>query len=310
MINKYSKIFIAGHKGHLGSAILRKLKEKKFKKILFRKKKDLNLLNQSKVFKFLKKNKPDVVIIAAAKVGGIYANNKYRANFIYENLEIQNNLIHGSLMAGVKNLIFFGSSCIYPKGINKPIKEDMLLTGKLEYTNEPYAIAKIAGIKMCENYNKQFKTNYKCLMPCNSYGPNDNYDLKNSHFIAALIKKIYLAKKNNSKTIEMWGSGKPKREIIFVDDIAEACLFFMKKKTKHSLINIGSGNDATIEDYANKIINYFNVKLKITKNRKMPDGVKRKLLSIKIAKSYGWRPKINFVKGLDLTVKSFLKSNL
>ena len=252
MINKYSKIFIAGHKGHLGSAILRKLKEKKFKKILFRKKKDLNLLNQSKVFKFLKKNKPEVVIIAAAKVGGIYANNKYRANFIYENLEIQNNLIHGSLMAGVKNLIFFGSSCIYPKGINKPIKEDMLLTGKLEYTNEPYAIAKIAGIKMCENYNKQFKTNYKCLMPCNSYGPNDNYDLKNSHFIAALIKKIYLAKKNNSKTIEMWGSGKPKREIIFVDDIAEACLFFMKKKTKHSLINIGSGNDATIEDYANK----------------------------------------------------------
>lgn len=309
MINKYSKIFITGHKGHLGSAILRKLKKKKFKKILFREKRDLNLLDQSKVFKFLKKNKPDVVIIAAARVGGIYANNKYRANFIYENLEIQNNLIHGSFKAGVKNLIFFGSSCIYPKNIDKPIKEDMLLSGKLEYTNEPYAIAKIAGIKMCESYNKQFKTNYKCLMPCNSYGPNDNYDLKNSHFIAALIKKIYLAKKNYSKTIEIWGSGKPKREIIFVDDIADACLFFMKKKTKHSLINIGSGSDATIEDYTKKIINYFNVNLKIIKNRKMPDGVKRKLLNIKIAKSYGWKPKINFSKGLDLTVKNFLKSN-
>lgn len=309
MINKYSKIFIAGHMGHLGSAILRKLKEKNFKKILFRKKKDLNLLDQSKVLKFLKKNKPDLVIIAAAKVGGIYANNKYRANFIYENLEIQNNLIHGAFKAGVKNLIFFGSSCIYPKNINKPIKEDMLLSGKLEYTNEPYAIAKIAGIKMCENYNKQFKTNYKCLMPCNSYGPNDNYDLKNSHFIAALIKKIYLAKKNKRNFIEIWGSGKPKREIIFVDDIADACLFFMKRKTRHSLINIGTGRDATIEDYAKKIINYFNVDLKIIKNRKMPDGIKRKLLNIKIAKSYGWKPKINFARGLDLTVKAFLKAN-
>ena len=296
--------------GHLGSAILRKLKEKNFKKILFRKKKDLNLLDQSKVLKFLKKNKPDLVIIAAAKVGGIYANNKYRANFIYENLEIQNNLIHGAFKAGVKNLIFFGSSCIYPKNINKPIKEDMLLSGKLEYTNEPYAIAKIAGIKMCENYNKQFKTNYKCLMPCNSYGPNDNYDLKNSHFIAALIKKIYLAKKNKRNFIEIWGSGKPKREIIFVDDIADACLFFMKRKTRHSLINIGTGRDATIEDYAKKIINYFNVNLKIIKNTKMPDGIKRKLLNIKIAKSYGWKPKINFARGLDLTVKAFLKSNL
>ena len=310
MINKYSKIFIAGHMGHLGSAILKKLKEKKFKKILFQEKRDLNLLDQSKVFKFLKKNKPDLVIIAAAKVGGIYANNKYRANFIYENLEIQNNLIHGAFKAGVKNLIFFGSSCIYPKNINKPIKEDMLLSGKLEYTNEPYAIAKIAGIKMCENYNKQFKTNYKCLMPCNSYGPNDNYDLKNSHFIAALIKKIYLAKKNKRNFIEIWGSGKPKREIIFVDDIADACLFFMKRKTRHSLINIGTGRDATIEDYAKKIINYFNVDLKIIKNRKMPDGIKRKLLNIKIAKSYGWKPKINFARGLDLTVKAFLKANL
>ncbi len=192
MINKNAKIFLAGHKGHLGSAIYKKLKKKGFKKIITIDKKKLNLLDQKKVFSFLKNNKPKIVIIAAARVGGIYANNSNRAEFIYENLTIQNNLIHGSYINGIKNLIFFGSSCIYPKNIFKPIKENMLLAGKLEHTNEPYAIAKIAGVKLCENYNRQYKTNYKCLMPCNSYGPNDNYDLKNSHFFAALIKKIYL----------------------------------------------------------------------------------------------------------------------
>ena len=236
MINKNAKIFLAGHKGHLGSAIYKKLKKKGFKKIITIDKKKLNLLDQKKVFSFLKNNKPKIVIIAAARVGGIYANNNNRAEFIYENLTIQNNLIHGSYINGIKNLIFFGSSCIYPKNIIKTITEDMLLSGKLEYTNEPYAVAKIAGVKLCENYNRQYKTNYKCLMPCNSYGPNDNYDLKNSHFFAALIKKIYLAKKNNKKYLEIWGTGKPKREIIFVDDIADACIFFMKKK-KYSCIN-------------------------------------------------------------------------
>ena len=219
MINKNAKIFLAGHKGHLGSAIYKKLKKKGFKKIITINKKKLNLLDQKKVFSFLKNNKPKIVIIAAARVGGIYANNNNRAEFIYENLTIQNNLMHGSYINGIKNLIFFGSSCIYPKNIMKPITEDMLLSGKLEYTNEPYAIAKIAGVKLCENYNRQYKTNYKCLMPCNSYGPNDNYDLKNSHFFAALIKKIYLTIKYNKKYLEIWGTGKPKREVIFVDDI-------------------------------------------------------------------------------------------
>ena len=306
MINKNAKIFLAGHKGHLGSAIYKKLKKKGFKKIITIDKKKLNLLDQKKVFSFLKNNKPKIVIIAAARVGGIYANNNNRAEFIYENLTIQNNLIHGSYINGIKNLIFFGSSCIYPKNIIKTITEDMLLSGKLEYTNEPYAVAKIAGVKLCENYNRQYKTNYKCLMPCNSYGPNDNYDLKNSHFFAALIKKIYLAKKNNKKYLEIWGTGKPKREIIFVDDIADACIFFMKKKNIHALINIGTGKDMTIENYAKYLIKFFNVKLKIKKNLRMPDGIKRKLLNISLAKSLGWTAKTKLQDGLKITIKDFL----
>ena len=306
MINKNAKIFLAGHKGHLGSAIYKKLKKKGFKKIITIDKKKLNLLDQKKVFSFLKNNKPKIVIIAAARVGGIYANNSNRTEFIYENLTIQNNLIHGSYINGIKNLIFFGSSCIYPKNIFKPIKENMLLAGKLEYTNEPYAIAKIAGVKLCENYNRQYKTNYKCLMPCNSYGPNDNYDLKNSHFFAALIKKIYLAIKNNKKYLEIWGTGKPKREVIYVDDIADACIFFMKKKTFHALINIGTGKDMTIENYAKYLIKFFNAKLKIKKNLRMPDGIKRKLLNISLAKSLGWTAKTKLQDGLKITIKDFL----
>ena len=306
MINKNAKIFLAGHKGHLGSAIYKKLKKKGYKKIITIDKKKLNLLDQKKVFSFLKNNKPKIVIIAAARVGGIYANNSNRAEFIYENLTIQNNLIHGSYINGIKNLIFFGSSCIYPKNIMKTITEDMLLSGKLEYTNEPYAIAKIAGLKLCENYNRQYKTNYKCLMPCNSYGPNDNYDLKNSHFFAAIIKKIYLAKKNNKKYLEIWGTGKPKREVIYVDDIADACIFFMKKKTSHALINIGTGKDMTIENYAKHLIKFFNAKLKIKKNLRMPDGIKRKLLNISLAKSLGWTANTKLQDGLKITIKDFL----
>ena len=307
MVSKNHKIFLAGYKGHLGSAIFKKLKKAGFKNILTIDKSKLNLLNQEKVFKFLKKNKPKVVIIAAARVGGIHANNTQRAKFIYENLTIQNNIIHGSYLSGIKNLIFFGSSCIYPKNISKPITEKMLLTGKLEYTNEPYAIAKIAGVKLCENYNLQYKTNYKCLMPCNSYGPNDNYDLKNSHFIAALIKKIYLAKKYKRKKIEIWGTGKPKREIIFVDDIADACIYFMNKKTKKTLINIGTGKDLSIEGYARYLINFFNLNLKIKKNLNMPDGIKRKLLNVRLASSLGWKAKTSLKDGLTITMQDLNK---
>tara|TARA_Y100000590_G_scaffold464055_1_gene632472 strand:+ start:1134 stop:2069 length:936 start_codon:yes stop_codon:yes gene_type:complete len=309
MVSKNYKIFLAGHKGHLGSAIFKKLKKAGFKNILTINKSKLNLLNQDKVFKFLKKNKPKVVIVAAARVGGIHANNTQRAKFIYENLTIQNNIIHGSYLSKIKNLIFFGSSCIYPKNISKPITEEMLLTGKLEYTNEPYAIAKIAGVKLCENYNFQYKTNYKCLMPCNSYGPNDNYDNKNSHFIAALIKKIYLAKKYKKKQIEIWGTGKPKREIIFVDDIADACIYFMNRKTKKTLINIGTGKDLSIENYAKYLIKFFNLKLKIKKNLNMPDGIKRKLLNINLANSLGWKAKTSLKDGLTITLQDLNKKN-
>ena len=309
MVSKNHKIFLAGHKGHLGSAIFKKLKKAGFKNILTIDKSKLNLLNQEKVFKFLKKNKPKVVIVAAARVGGIHANNTQRAKFIYENLTIQNNIIHGSYLSEIKNLIFFGSSCIYPKNISKPITEKMLLTGKLEYTNEPYAIAKIAGVKLCENYNLQYKTNYKCLMPCNSYGPNDNYDNKNSHFIAALIKKIYLAKKYKKKQIEIWGTGKPKREIIFVDDIADACIYFMNRKTKKTLINIGTGKDLSIESYAKYLIKFFNLKLKIKKNLNMPDGIKRKLLNVNLANSLGWKAKTSLKDGITITLKDLNKKN-
>tara|TARA_B100000767_G_C19705099_1_gene510172 strand:- start:739 stop:1371 length:633 start_codon:yes stop_codon:yes gene_type:complete len=207
-------------------------------------------------------------------------------------------------MVGTKNLIFFGSSCIYPRDITKTITEKMLLSGKLEYTNEPYAIAKIAGIKLCESYNIQYKTNYKCLMPCNSYGPNDNYDTKNSHFFAALIKKIYLAKKNNKKSITIWGSGKPKRELIFVNDIADACIFFMTKKTPSALINIGTGKDKTILEYAKILMLEFQKKLKIKFDKTKPDGVKKKLLNIDLAKKYGWTAKTSLNQGIKRTLES------
>ena len=245
-MQKKDRIFLAGHNGLVGSAVLRKLKQLKYTNIIVAEKKNLDLLDQKKVFNFLKKNKIKSVIICAARVGGIKANNIYKGNFIYENLAIQNNLIHGSKINKISNLVFLGSSCVYPKYCKQPIKEEYLLTGELEKTNEPYAIAKIAGIKLCESYNFQYKTNYKCLMPTNTFGPGDNYDLENSHFLPALIKKIHVCKLKKKKTLELWGNGKTKRELIFVEDLADAIVFFLKKKTKKNLINIGSGIEKTI----------------------------------------------------------------
>ena len=229
MINKNSKIFIAGHTGLVGSSVLRILQKKGFKRLYIKTRKELDLTNQKKVFVYLNKIKPDGVIICAAKVGGIKANNQFKSDFMYENLSIQNNIIKGAFLAKTKDLIFLGSSCIYPKYSKQPIKEKYLLSGDLEPTNEYYAIAKIAGIKLCESYNLQFNTRYKCLMPSNLFGPNDNYNLENSHFLPAIIKKIYLSKINNKKII-FWGSGKPKRELTYVDDVADACIFFYKIK--------------------------------------------------------------------------------
>ena len=304
------KIFLAGHKGLVGSAILRKLIEKKYKNLVLVDKKKLNLLDQKEVFKFIKKKKPDLVIIAAAKVGGIYYNKSKGADFIYENLQIQNNLIHGSFKNNVKKLIFLGSSCIYPKFSKQPIKEKYLLTGKLEETNSPYATAKIAGVKMCEAYNDQYKTNYICLMPTNTYGPNDNYHSLNSHFFASLIKKAHQCKIRKKKTLTIWGSGRPRREVIFVDDIADACLFFMKKNVKDFLINIGTGKDKSIKDYANFILKKLNLKAKIKFDKTKPDGVPRKVLDVSLARKYGWKSKISLDDGFDITYKDFLKNKI
>ena len=303
------KVFLAGHKGLVGSAIFRKLVEKKYKNIITIDKKKLNLLNQEHVFNFIKKKKPNVVIIAAAKVGGVYHNNIHGADFIYENLQIQNNLIHASFKNKVEKLIFLGSSCIYPKKSKQPIKEKYLLNGKLEETNEPYAVAKIAGIKMCQAYNKQYNTNYISLMPTNAYGPNDNYHTLNSHFFPALIKKAHECKIKNKKFFNVWGSGNPLRELIFVDDIADACVYFMKKKTKETLINIGTGKDMRIKDYVNFLIKKLKLKVKVKYDRKKPDGVYRKVLDIKLAKKYGWRAKYSLNEGFDITYRDFLKKN-
>ncbi len=308
-LNKNSKIFVAGHNGLVGSAICRKLKFYGYKKIITISKKKLDLRDQKKVNLFFKKNKFKAVINAAATVGGIYANNKFRADFIFNNISIQSNIIHSSFLSGVKNLIFLGSSCVYPRNCKQPIKENYLLNGTLEKTNEPYAIAKIAGIKMCESYNFQYNTNYKCLMPCNTYGPNDNYNLLTSHFYPALIKKIYDAKIYNKKKIILWGNGTAKREIMYVDDVADACIYFLNRKTKESLINIGSGKEKTILQFAKFLIDKINVKLKVEFDKNKPNGTPRKILDSSIARKYGWTPKVNLNEGFNLVYNAFLKIN-
>ena len=310
MINKNSKIFVAGHNGLIGSAILKRLKKSNYKRIFTRSKKLLDLRDQSEVLKYFSKIKPDAVILAAAKVGGIEANNKFGGNFIYDNLTIQNSVIHSSYLTGVQNLIFLGSSCIYPKLSKQPIKEKYLLSGYLEKTNEPYAIAKIAGISLCQSYNKQYKLNYKCLMPCNAYGINDNYDPIESHFFPALIKKIVDAIRSKKDTISIWGDGKPLRELIYSDDIADACVFFLKKKTSETLINIGTGKDRSITEYAKFIMKYLGVDFKITYKKTKPNGTMKKVLDVSLAKKYGWGYKTPLKKGLAITINDYLKRNL
>ena len=309
MISKKSKIFVTGHKGLVGSSIVKKLLDLGFKNIITQTSSQLDLRNQTKVFNFFKNNRPNYVINAAAKVGGIYANEKNSGVFIYDNLQIQNNIIYFFYLFKVKDLIFLGSSCIYPKFAMQPIKEDYLLTGKLEETNEAYAIAKIAGIKLCENFNKQFKTNFKCLMPTNTYGPNDNYNQLNSHFIPALIRKVYEAKKKRRDHIILWGNGKAKREMIFVDDISDACVYFLGKKTKDYIFNIGSGKDMTIIEYAKLIMKKFNCNLKIRFDKTKKNGTPRKVLDINLAKRYGWKSKISLNEGLQITIDDYIKNN-
>ncbi len=310
MISKSSKIFLAGHNGMVGSSILRVFKSRGYKKIITISKKNVDLRNQKSVNKFFKKNKPEAVIIAAAKVGGIKANINYPADFITDNILIQTNLILNSFRYKVKKLIFFGSSCIYPKDLKKPIREHQIMSGLLEKTNESYAIAKIAGIQMIKSFNQQYKTKYVCLMPCNLFGPNDNYDLENSHFFPALIKKILLAsKKRGNKVVKLWGTGKPLREILYVDEVADACEHFLKLKNSPLIINIGSKTEMSIKDYAKEIRNKIDKKVKIlfNKNKKI-DGVKRKKLDTNLAKINGWESKMHFRDAIDRTIEDFKKN--
>ena len=311
MINLNSKIYISGHTGLVGSAILRKLKKDGYKKLIFAKRSELDLTNQKKVLNFIKKKKPDFIFIAAAKVGGILDNDNDKAKFIYENLVIQTNLIHSAFLCGIKNLIFLGSSCVYPRLSKQPIKEDYLLEGKLEKTNDAYAVAKIAGIKMCESYNFQYKTNYKCLMPTNTFGPNDNYNKFTSHFLPALIRKAHQVKLNKKKNLVLWGDGRARREVIYVDDLADACVFFMKKKTKYTLINIGTGRDYRIREYAKIILKIVvpNKIVKIKYDRSKPNGTPRKLLDISLAKKYGWKSRYKLSDAIKKTYLSYLKDN-
>jgi GDP-L-fucose synthase len=307
------KIFIAGHKGMVGSAIFRKLKNKS-NKIVIADKKKLNLLNQKSVLSFFKKNKFNEVYLCAAKVGGIHANNTYLADFIYQNLEIQSNLIHSAYLTKVKKLMFLGSSCVYPKKPKIPIKEEYLLTSELENTNEMYAIAKIAGLKMCKAYNAQFKTDFRAIMPTNLYGQNDNYDSLNSHVLAALIKKIVLAKKQNKKSFIVWGTGRPRREFLHVDDLADATVKIMnlsKKKynkvagEKFPFINVGSGSDISVKDLAKLISKIVEFKGKMIFDKSKPDGTFRKLMDNTKLRKIKWKPKISLNSGIKKTIEDF-----
>jgi len=309
-MEKNSKIYLAGHRGLVGSAISRKLRAEGYNNLVLKTKDELDLMDQSAVALFFKKTKPEYVFLAAAKVGGILANNTYPAQFIYENLQIQNNIIHQSYLNGVKKLLFLGSSCIYPRECPQPIKEEYLLTGPLEPTNEPYALAKIAGLKMCQSYNRQYGTNFISVMPTNLYGPNDNFDLDDSHVLPALIRKFHEGKINSSPTVVVWGTGSPKREFLHIDDLADACVFLMNNYNDSEIINIGTGVDITIKKLAELIKNIIDYKGEINWDTTKLDGTPRKLLDVSKVESLGWRHKIDLRQGLAMTCDWFLKNKI
>ncbi|MFZ6664490.1 GDP-L-fucose synthase [Peijinzhouia sedimentorum] len=298
-MEKSAKIYIAGHRGMVGSAIHRRLKTDGYSNFITRTSKELDLRNQQAVADFFAAEKPDYVILAAAKVGGIHANNTYRAEFLYDNLMIQNNVIHQSYVNGVKKLMFLGSSCIYPKLAPQPLREDYLLTGPLEYTNEPYAIAKIAGIKMCEAYRDQYGCNFISVMPTNLYGPNDNYDLQNSHVLPALIRKFHTAKIRGESQVQVWGSGNPKREFLHADDLADACVFLMENYHEAELVNIGTGEDISIRDLATLIGEVVGFEGKLVFDASKPDGTPRKLMDVGKLHKLGWKHKIELKEGIS-----------
>lgn len=309
-MNISDKIYIAGHRGMVGSAIMRKLIKEGFTNIIAKTSSELDLKQQQSVNDFFEKEKPDYVFVAAAKVGGIMANNTYKAEFLYDNLMIEANIIHASYKNNVKKLLFLGSSCIYPKLAPQPLKEEYLLSGLLEPTNEPYAIAKIAGIKLCEYYREQYGCNYISAMPTNLYGPNDNYDLQTSHVLPALIHKFHLAKINHSLSVTLWGSGSPKREFLYADDLANACFYLMQNYNEKQFVNIGTGEDLTIHELASLIKNIVGYKGEIIWDRTKPDGTPRKLMDVSKIHSLGWTHEIGLEKGIKKVYEDFLSENV
>lgn len=308
-MDKNAKIFVAGHRGMVGSAIVRRLQSVGYTGVITRSRSELDLLDQRAVHAFLQAEKPDYIYIAAAKVGGIQANNVYRADFIYQNLMIEANLIHGAHEAGVRKLMFLGSSCIYPKMAPQPLREDALLTGLLEPTNEPYAIAKIAGIKLCDAFNAQYSREYISVMPTNLYGPNDNYDLNNSHVLPALIRKAHEAKLRGDKNLVVWGTGTPMREFLYADDLADACVYLMEQGYKGPLVNIGTGTDVTIRELAETVIDIVGFKGSLTFDTSKPDGTPRKLMDVSRLTSLGWRASTGLRAGIALAYKDFLSKD-
>ncbi|HEY0898421.1 MAG TPA: GDP-L-fucose synthase [Sphingobacteriaceae bacterium] len=306
-MEKNAKIYVAGHRGMVGSAIVRKLEKEGFTQILTRTSAELDLRNQCAVSSFFAQEKPEYVFLAAAKVGGIVANNTYRGEFLYDNLTIQNNIIHNSYLNGVKKLMFLGSSCIYPKMAPQPLKEEYLLTGPLEHTNEPYAIAKIAGIKMCDAYRDQYGCNFISVMPTNLYGYNDNYHPENSHVMPALIRKFHEAKQSNASSVSIWGTGSPKREFLFADDLAEACFYLMENYNEPNLINIGTGEDISIKELALLIKKVIGYEGELQFDTSKPDGTPRKLMDVSKLHSQGWKHKIELEDGIRLAYQDFLQ---
>lgn len=305
-MNKNAKIFVAGHRGMVGSALVRRLQAGGYTQVLIASRQELDLLDQRAVHDWLQENKPDYLFIAAAKVGGIQANNVYRAEFLYQNLMIEANLIHGAHVAGVQRLMFLGSSCIYPKLAPQPLREDSLLTGPLEPTNEPYAIAKIAGIKLCESYNRQYGRQYVSAMPTNLYGPNDNYDLANSHVLPALIRKAHEAKQRGDAELVVWGTGTPLREFLYVDDLADACVHLMETGAEDVLVNVGVGEDVTIRQLAELVCEVVGFSGQLVFDTSKPDGTPRKLMDVSLLASRGWRAKTGLREGIALAYRDFL----
>jgi GDP-L-fucose synthase len=305
-MDKNAKIFVAGHRGMVGSAIVRRLESGGYSNLLTRTRQQVDLLEQTAVRDFLQAEKPDYIFLAAARVGGIHANNTYRADFIYQNLQIQNNIIHGALEAGITDLCFLGSSCIYPRDCPQPIKEDFLLTGPLEQTNEPYAIAKIAGIKLCESCNRQYGTRFVSVMPTNLYGPNDNYDLANSHVLPAIIRKAHEAKLRGDPEYIVWGTGAPRREFLYVDDMADACVFLMERGIHDGIYNVGTGTDVTIRELAETVMDVVGFQGKMTFDTTKPDGAPRKRLDMSRMVALGWSHKVSLEAGVQLAYDDYL----